>query len=106
MGSININGRSYTGSNITVVNDQVIIDGKSVDYDKTQTEIHVIVHGNVNKLKCNTVEITGDVLGNVNANTVKCEVIGGNVDSNTVHADYINGKVDANTVKVKNKIKK
>lgn len=117
MGSININGRTYSGDNITVNNGQIIIDGENITFDKNQPQIKVIVTGNLNKLKCTTAEINGNVIGNVNAttlkckdiggkvdaNTVTCEMIGGDVDANTVKTEFIKGNVDANTVKYKNK---
>ena len=101
MSKININGRIFTGNNITVNDNEIIIDGKSVDYDPNNEykEIHVHVDGNLESLKCNTATINGDVYKDVKCNTLKCEVVGGNVKANTVKADYIEGNVKANTVK-------
>jgi DUF4097 and DUF4098 domain-containing protein YvlB len=103
MGSININGKTYTGNNIIVNNDDIIIDGKSVDYDPNNEHkiINVHVDGNLESLKCNTATINGDVFQDVKCNTLKCEAVGGDVKANTVKADYIQGNVKANTVKTK-----
>lgn len=101
MGTININGRTYTGNNITVNDNDIIIDGKKVDYDPNNEYKEIIVHvdGNLESLKCNTAVIHGDVYQDVKCNTLKCEVVGGDVKANTVKADHIEGNVKANTVK-------
>jgi len=99
MGKITINGRTYQGSSVIVNNNDVIIDGKKVDYGTSTEPIKVYVEGNVEKLKCHDAEITGDVYGNVDAHNVTCDTIGGDVDAHNVTCEFIKGKVDAHKVK-------
>jgi len=59
---ITINGKSYKGNSITIINDKVIIDGKEVETD--EKTINITVEGSITKLKvdsCNTLEVGGDV---------------------------------------------
>lgn len=63
MGTITINGKSYTGNNIKVTNNVVFIDGKQVDVEESKT-INIKVEGNVNELHvdtCNLITIDGNV---------------------------------------------
>lgn len=105
MSKITINGRTFHGDNITVVNDNVIIDGKTADYGTSFGAITVHVEGDVHKLECHKAEITGDVYGNVDAHSLTCDTIGGNVDAHKVTCEFIKGKVDAHTVKTLKKPK-
>lgn len=99
MGSISINGKSYTGNNVKVVNSVVFIDGKRVDGDD-QKVINIVVNGYIEDLTvdaCNKVEvkgsvkyvnttsgdvdITGDVLGSINCTSgdISCGNVSGSV---------------------------
>ena len=95
-GSINVNGRTYRGTSITINNGKVIIDGKVQEEGLSGTvEVKVVedigsltcdgsatVYGNVlgNVHAQNSVEVEGDVLGDVNAgNSVDAKSIKGNV---------------------------
>lgn len=97
MASIQINGQTFVGNNIVVKNGKVIIDGKEA-VDTGSAEVKVEVTGNVDRLECNTCTITGDVTGDVDANTVNCGNIEGDVDANTINCGNIGGDVDANIV--------
>jgi hypothetical protein len=105
MSKITINGVTYQGNNVTVVNDQVIIDGNKITYGASKEPIKVFVEGNVETLDCHNAQITGDVYGDVDAHNVTCDTIGGDVDAHTVTCEYIKGKVDAHTVKTLKKPK-
>lgn len=98
MSNININGKVFQGDNITINNGKVIIDGREVTDHGRSAQIVVEVHGNVNKLDCNSCIIHGDVTGDVDANTVNCKNVGGDVDANTVNCGDVKGDVDANVV--------
>lgn len=98
MSTININGKTFTGNNITVNNGKIIIDGKEVTDHGKDASITVEVHGNVEKLDCTSCTIHGDVTGDVDANTVNCKNIAGNVDANTVNCGDVGGDVEANVV--------
>lgn len=82
--SVTINGQTFTcsGSNITISNGNVIVDGNMI-----QTNIgnnaKVIVNGNVNEIDCSgTVEVHG------NSGSIDCS------GSCTVDGD-VNGNIDA-----------
>ena len=95
-GSISINGKTYRGTNITINNGKVIIDGK-VQEEGLSGTVEVRVTGDIGSLTCdgsatvygnvlgdvhaqNSVEVEGDVLGDVNAgNSVEAKSIKGNV---------------------------
>ena len=95
-GSISINGKTYTGTNITINNGRVVIDSKAQEEGLTGV-VEVKVTGNIGSLTCdgsatvygnvlgnvhaqNSVEVEGDVLGDVNAgNSVDAKSIKGNV---------------------------
>ena len=112
-GSININGKTYNGTNITINNGRVIIDGK-VQEEGLSGTVEVKVTGNIGSLKCdgsatvygdvlgdvhaqNSVEVEGDILGDVNAgNSVEAENIKGNVKAG--NSVYNNGsKINMDT---------
>lgn len=62
MSQIIINGKSYSGSNISIINGNVIIDGKGVSIDEKQ--ISIVVNGDLAELDangCNKIEIAGNV---------------------------------------------
>lgn len=99
MGStININGKTFTGNNITVTNGKVIIDGKEATDHGSGANITVEVHGDLQKLNCTTAIIHGNVNGDVDANTVNCKDVTGDVDANTVNCGNVGGDVEANVV--------
>lgn len=78
---ITINGQTITcqGSNISILNGNVIVDGKVVQ-SNIDNYVTVIIDGNVNKLECSgAVEVHG------NAGTIDCDgscTVGGNVNGN------------------------
>lgn len=113
MSTIRINGVTYSGSSVTVINNRVIIDGKdqtpdakeititvqgdindlSVDYAKSVT-----VTGNVNRLKTTSGDVEcGDVKGDVitTSGDIECKNITGNVQSTSgdIDAENIGGSI-------------
>lgn len=93
MANITINKTTYTGSNVSIVNGKVYIDGKDVTPDGK--EINISVEGNLDKLEvehCNRIDIKGavkdirsasgdvniigDVLGNIDTKSGDVEVSG------------------------------
>jgi len=57
-----INNKTYSGNNIIVSNNKVIINGEDVTPDSKKIDIKV--EGNIDKLNvdaCNTVEVIGNV---------------------------------------------
>lgn len=116
MGTITINGRTYTGNNISMSNGRVIIDGEDVT-DQTGVDmksiLEVRVTGDIENIFCEkNITIMGnvkeyiDARGSVNCNdvggdikaggSVNCDDVAGNVYANgSVNADDIGGSVQA-----------
>jgi hypothetical protein len=106
--TVTINGISYNGNNVKIINGKVIVDGKDMTPDAKNITIHV--EGDISKLSvdiCDSLSVTG----NVNElSTVSGDVsIGGSVGQNvkTVSGDVkcgnIAGKVTTVSGDIKNK---
>jgi hypothetical protein len=94
--TVKIDGRTFSGNNIRIVNGVVTIDGKRIDGNlsgvvrievegdlaslTTDTEVHCgVVHGNV---RAGMSVTCGDVRGSVDAGmSVTCGNVGGDVDA-------------------------
>lgn len=95
-GTVNINGKSYQGQNVSVVNNKVFVDGVEVTDNEVvkAKEIKIEVYGDVNQVET----VSGDIIvsGNVeNVKTVSGDVkVFGSVTSNikTVSGDIIKSK--------------
>ena len=113
--NITVNGRTIncSGSNITISNGKVIVDGKLVQGDMSG-DINVEIHGNVENIQCGgsvtvhgnvsgcidcgtTCNVDGYVNGDIDAgNSVNCGDVAGDVDAgNAVHCRNVSGDVDA-----------
>lgn len=107
--TISINGTTYVGNNVKIVNGKVIVDGKDMTPDAKNITIQVngdisnldvdicdklSITGNVNELSTvsGDVEIGGSVGGNIKTTSgdIKCGNIAGNVK--TVSGDIKNKK--------------
>ncbi len=113
MSTITINGKTYVGNNLTIINNRVIIDGidstpdgKSVTISvegdikelRVDTALNVNVNGNVNTATVGSAELTcKDITGGASTGSgdIKCETINGNVKtgSGDVEARTITGSV-------------
>jgi hypothetical protein len=108
MGSVNINGRIFSGKSVIVKNGKVFVDGNSVAAD--EKEIKIEVTGNIETLTvdyCKDLKVTGDVS---KVKTMSGDVtIGGEVkgDVRTMSGDVrcgnIAGKVKTMSGNIKNK---
>ena len=90
-----INGKSYSGSNLTISNNKVIIDGVVVGDDDSKI-INIKVEGNINSLivdNCNKLEIVGDC-HNVSSKNGNIS-IKGNVENNVENK---NGNIVAKNI--------
>ena len=106
--NVRINGVSYNGNNVTIINGKVIVDGKDMTPDAKNIIIHV--DGDISKLSvdiCDKLSVTGNV---TDLSTVSGDVtIGGSVGQNvkTVSGDVkcgnIAGKVTTVSGDIKNK---
>lgn len=99
---ITINGKTYNGNNVQVINNQVWIDGILQDDCNSQNspkEINITVENcNINTIKCdNNVNIIGMISGDVNAGgSIRCHDINGNVNAGgSIHCNNIGGNVSA-----------
>jgi RecJ-like exonuclease len=98
MGSIRINGIDYSGDNISIRGNKVVVNG--IDVTPDAKEISIVVEGNISEIKvdsCNEFRVVGDVgriktmsgdvdvEGNVTGDVetmsgdVSCLSVGGNV---------------------------
>ena len=76
MGTITINGQTFTGKNINVSGNKVIIDG--IDVTPESKEINISILGSIEDLKvssCNKLTIDGSV-GSVSTQSGDVEVTG------------------------------
>lgn len=108
MSTIIINGTTYNGSNITIINNKVIIDGK--DQTPDSKEITITVDGNISELSVDyakEVRVTGNVdkltttSGDVTCNNVTngVKTTSGDVECNDITGDVVTTSGD---VKAKN----
>lgn len=99
--SVTINGITYEGNNIKVINDKVWIDGKRLDKDNVKPSNNILkveVTGNLHNLYAGgSVEVKGNVYGDVDAGgSVHCGDVGKDVDAGgSVHAGDVAGDIDA-----------
>lgn len=81
-GSVNINGKSYVGKNISVKGNTVVVDG-AIQETLTESYIQVLVQGDVDTIQLTSGVI--DVQGNVgNIRTTSGDVRASNVSGNVV----------------------
>ena len=97
---MNINGKDYSvfGRNIVVNNNSVYVDDVLIEGGLSGI-VKIEFIGDLASLDCNTASISGNVQGDVKANTIKCGDVGGDVKGNTVKCGNVSGSVKGNTVK-------
>ncbi|AYC51937.1 hypothetical protein [Bacillus licheniformis] len=96
-GKVTVNGVTYEGNNITITNNEVLIDGKAVE-SSVSGVVKVKIEGTPAKVYSDaSVEVKGDVLGDVDSGgSVNCGNIKGNVDAGgSVRCGTVGGSVDA-----------
>lgn len=97
---ISINGKTYTGNNITINNDKVIIDGVVQDNTSNSSKLEIQILCNVDRIVSeNSIYVLGDVNGDVEAgSSVSCDNIQGDVSAgSSVNCDDIVGSAVAGT---------
>lgn len=95
---ITINGKTYTGNNITVNGGQVYVDGNLQDELDETKKVEITVLSGVDKIVSDKeIHIKGDVHGNVESKvTVNCDNVYGDVNAGvTVNCDDIKGNATA-----------
>lgn len=96
--TITINGRSYSGSSVSIVGDRVIIDGVLQNGDRLSGVISIEVTGDLADLTTDaSATVTGDVRGNLSAGgSVTCGAVGGALNAGgSVSCGSISGRVNA-----------
>lgn len=95
-GSITINGKSFTGRNVVIVNGNVVVDGQTVDSGLTG-DINVVVNGHVEHLENHCGNVAAQSAGNINTGSgdVNCGDVTGNVQtgSGDVKCGRVGGSV-------------
>ncbi len=81
--NIIVNGKSYSGNNIIVNNNSVIIDGE-IQESGLSGIVSIKVEGDLASLSCNApTTVNGNVKGDVKVNgSLKCGNVSGNVKAN------------------------
>lgn len=96
MSTVTIGGKRYTGNNIVVVDNKVIIDGVPCD-DSFSGIVELKIEGNIEKLECDcSVSVSGNV-GSVSAGgSVWCDDVGGNVNAGgSINCGNVGGNLNA-----------
>lgn len=105
MATININGQTFKGTNISVCNGRVMVDG--VDVTPDQKQITIAVEGDVSELSidsCNKLNITGSCRTvRSGSGDVNCGDVGGSVEtgSGDVSCGNVQGNVETGSGDVK-----
>lgn len=97
MAKFTIDGREFSGRNISIINGRVTIDGVLQEGSLTGTVEIRVVEGTVENLQSDSSISCGNVEGNVDAGgSVQCGNVGGSVDAGgSVQCGSVNGDVDA-----------
>jgi DUF4097 and DUF4098 domain-containing protein YvlB len=79
-GVCRINGKSYHGSSINIVNGQVVVDGKTLDQVDGSAPINVTIQGSCGEIRLDQgdIVVAGDVDGDVQTGQ-------GDIDCRAVH---------------------
>jgi hypothetical protein len=82
--TVQINGVTYEGNNVSIVNGKVVVDGKTQE-QALIGNIEVIVHGNPDVVESMSGDVTvhGNIAGSVNtmSGNVVAKAIGGSVST-------------------------
>ena len=83
MGTVKVNGKTYHGNNISVINGKIIVDGKEQLSSDCNAELKIVVNGQVDKIITDrSVTVKGNISGNIECGG-SCSVdgsVGGEVD--------------------------
>ena len=101
---VQVNGKSYCfkgGSNISIANGKVTVNGEEIDLSEITSKcINIVVNGNVDNLTCTCDDLT--INGNVHSvdcnGNVKCNEVQGSIECNgdcTVNGN-VQGSIDCN----------
>ena len=96
MGKFVIDGREFSGNNVSIINGQVIIDGVVQD-DTLSGKVRIEVVGRLNHLTTDATVTCQTVEGDIKAGgSVNCSDVGGSITANgSVNCDSVRGSVSA-----------
>lgn len=99
MGSVSINGKTYFGNNISIVNNKVMIDGKLAE-ESSGPELTILITGDPVSIRADgPVRVTGDVKVDVNGSQVDIGGdVGGSVNGANVNCGDVGGSINAAVV--------
>lgn len=110
---IRLNGKTYNGNNMTIINGKIILDGKEVKDFEDEKVINIVIEGNysgdLNVDSCNFIKVRGDVKGNIKSTNgkIECKNVEGDVEAtngninceNIGHnVSNMNGNIKANNI--------
>lgn len=98
MNKIVVNGKTLTcsGSNISIVNNKIFVDGKQISGDVTENcDVHI--YGDVENIECEGSVSCNNVNGNIKAGgSVNCDDVGGSINcGGSCNCDEVKGNVTA-----------
>jgi hypothetical protein len=93
---VTIDGKSFSGKTVSIINGRVIVDGNVQDGELVG-EVHVTVEGDVNSISDVNGSVTAHSAGSINvgAGNVRCGDVSGNVQtgSGNIECRNVGGKV-------------
>jgi len=91
-GQVVIDGKSFSGSNISISNGKVTVDGVVQD-GSLSGDVNVVIHGDVQMIESQSGIVTAQNVGEINTGSgdVKCGDVGGSIRTGS-------GDVDCSTV--------
>lgn len=99
--TITTNGKTVTVEgqrNISVINGNIIVDGKRIDVGEIGAGHEVTITGNCGSIKCDgNVTVEGSVYGNIDCGgSCKCGDVSGDIDAGgSVQGSSYGGNIDA-----------
>lgn len=93
MGTVTMNGKTYSGNSISIINGVVTIDGKIIDNESVKDALVITIEGSVENIFTDKSVNCSTVNGNIiSGGLVTCGNVGGSVESvgsvvctNTIH---------------------
>jgi hypothetical protein len=98
MGTVNINGKSYSGDNINISGGIVTVGGVKVNLesDLSHENLQIVVNGDVMNLWCDASVICDNVHNLSAGGSVNCDDVKGHVQAGgSVQCDNVGGNVTA-----------
>ena len=95
-GRVVIDGKEFSGSNISINGNKVTVDGKVQDGDLIG-DINIVVHGDVNIIENRSGNVTAQNVGEINTGSgdVECAAVSGSIrtGSGDVECGAVSGSI-------------